>query len=374
MPARVLSLLLLSLLCTAPLAAQSSGIAIAAGTPEDQELQTISAEPDEAKKIEMFKTFVEKFASNPAAVAYGNWQLAQLYLNQGELKQALDTGDKALAAAPNNLELLASQAQTAQQMKLHSKVVEYAIRGGEVYNAIGKTRPEGMSDERFASEVDTAKHSGKPSYDYLETAALNAFASIDNPKARFGYVEKFETAFPNSRFSEQIAQYGMFSLQEMRESTRAIAYGEKLLAKNPESMATLVLLAGLYAEDQKVGNPVKAMTYAKKVLTLANAEAPDADETRKLSAGVAYSTMGYALLRQEKTTAAIPELKRGAALLKQDPGSYSTVLYRLGYAYAKLNRKAEARQVLQEAITVQGPFQQACRELLAKVNAGGPKR
>lgn len=374
MPARVLSLLLLSLLCTAPLAAQSSGIAIAAGTPEDQELQTISAEADEAKKIEMFKTFVEKFAGNPAAVAYGNWQLAQLYVNQGELKQALDAGDKALASAPNNLELLASQAQTAQQMKLHSKVVEYAIRGGEAYNAIGKTKPEGMSDERFASEVETARHSGKPSYEYLETAALNAFASIDNPKARFAYVEKFETAFPNSRFAEQIAQYGMFSLQEMRESSRAIAYGEKLLAKNPESMATLVLLAGLYAEDQKVGNPVKAMTYAKKVLALANAEAPDADETRKLSAGVAYSTMGYALLRQEKTTAAIPELKRGAALLKQDPGSYSTVLYRLGYAYAKLNRKAEARQVLQEAVKVDGPFQQACRELLAKVNAGGPKR
>ena len=373
MPARVLSLLLISLLCTAPLGAQSSGIAIAAGTPEDQELQTITAETEAAKRIEMFKAFVQKFSSNPAAVAYGNWQLAQLYVEEGELQQGLDTGDKALAAAPNNLELLASQAQTAQQMKLNAKVIEYAIRGGEAYNGIGKTKPEGMSDDRFASEVETAKHNGKPSYEYLETAALNAFASVNDPKARFAYVEQFDKAFPNSRFSEQIAQYGMFSLQEMRESARAIAYGEKLLAKNPESMATLVLLAGLYAEDQKVGNPLKAMTYAKKVLTLANAEAPDADETRKLSAGVAYSTMGYALLRQEKTTAAIPELKRGAALLKQDPGSYSTVLYRLGYAYAKLNRKAEAREVLQEAVNVNGPFQQACRELLAKVNAG-PKK
>jgi len=369
MPARMLSLLLISLLCAARLAAQSSSIAIAAGTPEDQELQTISAEQDAAKRTEMFKTFVEKFASNPAAVAYGNWQLAQLYVEEGELQQGLEAGDKALAAAPNNLELLAFQAQTAQQMKLNAKVIEYAIRGGEAYNAIGKTKPEGMSDERFTSEVQTAKLSGKPSYEYLETAGLNAFASVNDPKARFAYVEKFEQAFPNSRFSEQIAQYGMFSLQEMRESSRAIAYGEKLLAKNPDSMATLVLLAGLYAEDPKVGNPLKAMTYAKKVLTLANADAADADETRKLSAGAAYSTMGYAFLKQEKYLAAIPELKRGAALLKQDPGSYSTVLYRLGYAYAKLNRKAAARDVLQEAINVNGPFQQACRELLAKVNA-----
>src|SRR5262249_22419979 len=172
-------------------------------------------------------------------------QLAQLYVGEGQLQQGLDAGDKALAAAPTNLELLASQAQTAQQMKLYSKVIEYAIRGGEAFNAIGKTKPEGISDDRFASEVEAAKNGAKPSYEYLKTAALNAFASVTDPKARFAYVEKFEQAFPNSRFQEQIAQYGMFSLQEMRESSRAIAYGEKLLAKNPDSMATPVLLSGL---------------------------------------------------------------------------------------------------------------------------------
>jgi tetratricopeptide (TPR) repeat protein len=377
MPAKPLSLLLISFvlvaLLAAPVAAQVSSIIIPAGTPEDQELQRITGEAESDKRIEMFKAFVEKFAGNPAAVAYGNWQLAQLYVSEGNLQQGLDTGDKALAAAPSNLEILASQAQTAQQLKLNSKVIEYAIKGGEAFNGIGKTRPEGMSDERFASEAETAKQAAKPSYEYLETAALNAFAAVDNPKTRFAYVEKFDKAFPNSRFAEQIAQYAMFSLQEMRESARAIAYGERLLAKNPESLATLVLLAGLYAEDQKVGNPLKAMTYSKRVLTLANADSADADESRKLSAGVAYSTMGYALLRQEKAVAAIPELKRGAALLKQDPAAYSTVLYRLGYAYAKLNRRAEAREVLKEAVTVEGPFQQACRDLLATVNAG-PKK
>lgn len=375
MPTKLLSLLLISFLCTGPLAAQTS-IVISAGTPEDQELQLITAEADDAKRVEMFKTFVEKFSANPAAVAYGNWQLAQLYQTEGDLQQALAAGEKALAAVPNNLDILASQAQIAQQMKLHSKLIEYALRGGEAYNSIGKVKPEGVTDERFAAEVETAKQSARPSYDYLETAALNAFASVDNPKTRFTYVEKFEQSFPNSRFAEQIAQYGMFSLQEMRESGRAIAYGEKLLEKNPNSMATLVLMAGLYADDPKAGNPVKAMTYAKKVLTLANPDAPEADETRKLSAGVAYSTLGYALLKQEKAAAAIPELKRGAELLKQDAASYSTVLYRLGYAYAKLNRNAEAREVLREGATVEGPFQQACRDLLTKVSGpkAGPKK
>ena len=373
MPRKPVCFLLTSFLFTAALAAQVSSIVIAAGTPEDQDLQQITAEQDDAKRTQMFQAFVEKFSANPAAVAYGNWQLAQLYQSSGDLQQAFAAGEKALVAAPGNLELLAFQSQTAQQLKLYSKVLDYAIKGGEAFNSIGKSKPEGTSDERFASEVETKKRAAQPSYEYLETAALNAFASIDKPKTRFGYVEQFEKAFPNSRYAEQIGQYGMYSLQEMRESSRAIAYGEKLLAKNPDSLATLVLLAGLYAEDDKVGNPVKALAYAKKVITLANAESGVADESHKLSAGVAYSTMGFALLKQEKPAAAVMELKRGAELLKRDPASYSTVLYRLGYAYAKLRRNAEAREILREAMSVQGPFQQASRELLTKVNAPGKK-
>ena len=88
MPTKFLSLLLISFLCTCPLAAQTS-IVIAAGTPEDQELQLITAEADDAKRVEMFKVFVEKFSANPAAVAYGNWQLAQLYQTEGDLQKAL---------------------------------------------------------------------------------------------------------------------------------------------------------------------------------------------------------------------------------------------------------------------------------------------
>ena len=49
------------------------------------------------------------------------------------------------------------------------------------------------------------------------------------------------------------------------------------------------------------------------------------------------------------------------------------MLYRLGFAYAKLNRLNEAREVLSEAVQVQGPFQQPSRDLLAKVNSARSK-
>ncbi|MGC2195531.1 MAG: hypothetical protein WA628_12710, partial [Terriglobales bacterium] len=59
--------------------AQLDRIVIAAGTPEDQALQDISKETDAQKKIPLYEGFLQKFSSNPAAVAYGNWQISQSY-------------------------------------------------------------------------------------------------------------------------------------------------------------------------------------------------------------------------------------------------------------------------------------------------------
>jgi tetratricopeptide (TPR) repeat protein len=147
-----------------------------------------------------------------------------------------------------------------------------------------------------------------------------------------------------------------------------MVFGEKSLAANPNSLPTLLMLANAYVEDSKPGSVAKAVTYSQKVIALAKADAPDADRSRKLSAGVAHSTLGYAYMKQDKTVAAVPELKSAAALLKgQDNVVYATALYRLGYAYAKLNRKAEATDALNEAIKIPGPWQQPSRDLLEKV-------
>ena len=354
--------------------AQLDRIVIPAGTPEDQALQAITNESDAQKKISMLEEFVQKFSGNPAAVSYGNWQLAQAYSSAGDNTKALEYGDKAAAAAPGNLDILMSQVSVAQQMKNWDKVIEYAARGGEVYNSLGKKdKPANMSDAEFQSAIEQDKAAGKQSYEFLESAAFNAITSEQDGRKRMVYIEKFTPAFPASRFEEQVSQYAIYSLQQSNDSARLVSYGEKTLAANPNSLPTLILLASTYAEDPKGTNLPKAMTYARKAIELAKADAPDADRSHKLSAGIAHSTLGYALMKQEKTPAAIAELKMATALLKEDPTSYSMALYRLGYAYAKLGRLTEARQVLTEAAGIQGPVQGLSRELLVKVNSARAK-
>ena len=169
-------------------------IAIAAGTPEDKALQTISAEPDAQKKLAMYQDFVQQFSANPSAVVYGNWQIAQYYQNAGDVQKALEYGDKALAGAPTNLDILVLQAGNAQQLKDNAKVMDYAVRGGEAYNAIAKQpKLAGMSDEDFSRQVQEDKDAAKSSYEFLEAAAFNVIVDETNAKARMADIERFSS-------------------------------------------------------------------------------------------------------------------------------------------------------------------------------------
>lgn len=354
--------------------AQIARIVIAAGTDEDHALQAINNETDASKRLAMYEDFVQKFSSNPEAVAYGNWQIAQAYQATGDLQKSLDYGDKALAGSPRNLDILVSQGSTALRAKNNSKAMEYSAKGGEICQSVAKqTKPADMSDEDFARKTTDEKSAIQSSCDFLETTGFNVIASETDPKARMAEIEKFTAAYPNSKFGDQVSNYAMYTLGpgQLNDQARLVAFGEKMLANDPNSLLALLLMASYYGDS---GNSAKAITYAQRAIEIAKADAPDADKSRKLSAGAAHNTIGWAYLKQEKTTAAIPELKAAAALTKgQDDQQYARALYGLGFAYGKLNKLTEAREVLSEAVKIQGPMQAMSQDLLAKVNQARAK-
>jgi tetratricopeptide (TPR) repeat protein len=366
-----------SLLMVTRADAQIDRISIPAGTPEDHDLNAISNEQDSAKKLAMYQEFVQKYSANPSAVAYGDWQISQAYQASGDLTKALDYGDKALAGAPRNLDILVSQTSVAQQAKNNAKLISYAAKGGEVCDSLGKqAKPEGMSDEEFSRRVEDDKSASKNNCDFLESAGFNAIASETDAKNRMAEIESFSVAFPDSKFQNDVANYAMYTLGpgQLNDQARLFAYGEKTLAANPNSLPALLLLAGAYVDDPKAGGVAKAVTYSQKAIVVAKADQPDADKSRKLSGGIAHSVLGYAYIKQDKSTAAVPELKSAVVLLKgQDDQQYAIALYRLGFVYAKLNRVSESRDVLMEAVKISGPVQAMSQDLLTKVNAARAK-
>jgi len=234
--------------------AQIDKIEIAAGTDEDRALQTISNEQDAQKRLGMYQEFVQKFSANPAAVAYGDWQISQTYQTTGDLQNALDYGDKALAASPHNLDILVSQANIALQAKNNSKLMEYAVKGGEVCLAVSKeAKPEGMSDEDFAHKREDEKSSIQGNCDFFETSGVNVISTESDPKTRMDEIEKFTAAFPNSKYQDTVSSLALESLSQLKDNARLVAYGEKILSGNPNSLPALLLLANYYGDDSKPG-------------------------------------------------------------------------------------------------------------------------
>jgi len=352
---------------------QNTSIAIPAGTPEDKDLSTIANESDAQKRIVAYQEFLKTYADNKPAMAYAEWQLSQQYLAAGDTAKAMEYGNKALEAYPNNLDIILSQASVAQAMKDNGKVVDYAVQGAGVFRSIAKQpKPADMSDADWTTRISNEENSARSACDVLETSAYNAIVSEQDPNKRMSEIEKFTPAFPKSKFEDQITQLALYSLRQLNQPQRVIAYGEKTLAANPESIPTLLMMADAYAGDAK--EAAKAATYANKVLALVGPNPSSADKTKKSYAGLAYTTLGRAELNQEKLVPAVTDLKTAVGLLQDDPQDQQPALFYLGYAHAKQNHKAEAVAALEKAAAISGPYQGPANDMLAKVSAAGPPK
>jgi tetratricopeptide (TPR) repeat protein len=368
---RTLSVLICVALFSLSVWSQSTSIVIPAGTPEDKDLSAIAAESDAQKRIAAYQEFLKKYADNKPAIAYAEWQLSQQYLAAGDTAQALEYGDKAVEAYPNNLDIILSQVGVAQAMKDNSKVVDYAIQGAGVFHSIAKQpKPADVPDSEWATRISNEESSAQNAYDVLETSAYNAMTSEQDPNKRMSEIEKFTPAFPKSKFDDQITQLALYSLRQLNQPQRVIAYGEKTLATNPDSIPTLLMMADAYAGDPK--EATKAATYANKVITLVGPNPPSDDKTKRSYAGLAHTSLGRAELNQEKLVPAIADFKTAVVLLQDDPQDQQPALFYLGYAYAKQNHKADAVASLQKAAAISGPYQGPAKDMLAKVSAAGP--
>ena len=348
--------------------AQNTPIVIPAGTPEDKDLAAITAENDPQKRIAMYQEFITRYADNKAAVAYGEWQLSQQYVAAGDTGKAMEAGTKALDAYPDNLDIIMSLATVAQAMKDNSKVVDYAVQGAAVFNSIAKqSKPAEMSDADWKDKIANEENSARNDYDFLESSAYNAIVSEQDLNKRMTEIEKFTPAFPKSKFEGQVSQLALYTLRQLNQPQRLVAYGEKTLAANPDSIPTLLMMADAYAGDAKEAG--KAATYANKVLTLVGPN-PDGKE-KKSYAGLAHTTLGRAELMQEKLVPAATDLKAAVALLQDDPQDQQQALYYLGYACAKQNRRADAVAALQKAAAIDGPYQSPAKDMLAKIATAG---
>src|SRR6202030_4862463 len=106
-------------------------VSVAAGTPEDKDLEAIYAAPDGPDKIALLDKFMAEHGTGDLALL-GDQLYAQTYLAQKNYAKVYEYGDKALALDPNDFSALILLVNAANEQDVDQSIYALGIKVGAV--------------------------------------------------------------------------------------------------------------------------------------------------------------------------------------------------------------------------------------------------
>ena len=363
----------------APTRAQiGKNVGIAAGSPEDKALTEISSTADAAKRLELIQKFLTDFGNGDmAVVAYD--QFVSYYLQQKDYDKVFEYGQKLFQVDPHNFANGVNLVRAAHEKGDTAKVFEYGEKVGAIvswYKALAP--PEGTREVDWTDTKARALEQTKDNRTYVEQTLFVTAYGTQDPVARAGLLVRFANAFPDSSYANRALDIAASSYQQAQDFSKMLEVANGVLAKAPDSLGTLILLADYYSEKGEELD--KAEGYARRALdVLGTAKRPDEtteeqwQQQTSLQKGLALTSLGQLDFWRKKNVEAIENLKAAAPLLKANALLYARNQYRMGFALLNLKRMAEAKTALSEAAAVDSPYKALAQETLKRI-AAGPRR
>lgn len=373
----VLLVLILGLATTAS-AQIGKSVSVAAGTDEDKALSEIYAAPDGPPKIALLDKFMTDFGKGDLELL-GNQLYEQSYLAQKNYAKVYEYGEKALKLDPGNLSTVVNMIHGADEQGDTQKLFAYGEKAAAILNRFKSAPPPaGISPEQWPSQQKQALLDAQPDITYIQTAMVNAAFKTTAPAARAALCERYVAAFPDSPYSETVRDQIAFSYQQAQINAKMLEAAQKNLEADPNDISMLVLLADFWTDSNQQLD--KAAAYAQKALDLlAKAQKPETVTEEQwqrqvsIQKGLAYSALGQVDVIKTQNQQAVDAFKLAGPLLKSDTFSYARNLYRLGFTLAKMQKTAEARVVLTEAVSLNTPYKARAQETLDKIGGTAKK-
>ena len=372
------ALLVFVFFVAAPLHAQiGKVIIIPAGSEMDHQLAEINAATDPAQKLKLLDAFAAAHTGADAQILVDE-QYVNYYINAKQYDKAFQYGDKLFALDPDNFSNAVNMVRAANEAGDTNRLFAAGEKDSGILQRFkAQTAPAGTSPDAGKAQQEQKLESIKDNQAYIEQSLMSATFQQKDATTKAALLVRFANFFPDSPNALQALENAALVYQQAQNRPKMLEAANSVLAKDPENLGMLLLLAVDYGE--KGENLEKAEEYAKKAAVLSDtAKKPDnisdADWQKQinLQKGLALSALGQVDLQKKSNTTAVEHLTKAAPLLKANNTMYARNQNRLGFAYLNLKKTAEAKQAFTDAASVDSPYKGPAQDKLKGIAAAKP--
>jgi tetratricopeptide (TPR) repeat protein len=351
MTAAVCSLLIAA---TPAMAQIGKYVPVPAGSDADHALSEINAATDPAQKLALIDKFAGSAQGDMAIVADDTY--VNYYLAAKNYDKAFEYGDKLFALDPDNFANAVNMVRAAQEKGDSDKLFSYGAKAADILKRYkASSVPEDEKKRNLENAHDNIV--------YVQQLIFNGAYQTQDPTKRAAQLAQFAQMFPDSPYADQAMGVAAASYRQTQNTAKMLEVANGLLAKDPNNVGMLLLLADYYSEKGEQLD--KAEVDAKKATAvLADAKKPEGvtdeqwQQQVSLQKGLALSSLGQVNIQKKNNAGAVENLKQASPLLKSDAGAYARNQYRLGYALLNLKKVTDAKQAFTEAASVDSPYKQ----------------
>lgn len=371
-------------LAAAPAVAQSQRFQIDTQTPEGLLLQMAGSESDDARKIQLYEEFLQKYPAHPGK-PYALNHVVPLWLKAKAFDKVVSGVRDILAAEPDNAPAAFNALQACEERNDAACIAEWANATiAAAKKKIDSKQPEDETEaESWKAEVDFATQvTTRAEYAFYAAAVRSG-----DPQAVLQLAAGLEKANPKSQYMTLTAGRAFIALIQMKDLKRALEYAENAAAQSFANEDMLVFAADMHLSSTKDFD--KAAAYASSLVRMLPAQtAPDGmdpaawEKKKKDTLARGYWIAGIALGAREKwpdcekiLTEGLPAIQASSAAKDLLPGAY----FYLGLANYNLAGKGPKRDKARLAAAqkhwsacaqMKSPFQSRAAQNLQGLAAG----
>jgi tetratricopeptide (TPR) repeat protein len=345
-------------------------VPVPAGSDADHALSEINATTDPTQKLALIDKFAASAQGDMAIVVDDTY--VNYFLTAKNYDKAFEYGDKLFALDPDNFANAVNMVRAAQEKGDSDKLFSYGAKAADI---LKRYKASSVPEEEKKRNLENAHDN----IVYVQQLIFNGAYQTKDPAKRAAQLVQFAQMFPDSPYADQSMGVAAASYRQTQNTAKMIEVANGLLAKDPNNVGMLLLLADYYSEKGEQLD--KAEVDAKKATAaLADAKKPEGvtdeqwQQQVSLQKGLALSSLGQVNIQKKNNAAAVDNLKAASPLLKSDAGSYARNQYRLGYALLNLKKVQDAKQAFTEAASVDSPYKQPSLDKLKAMSGSAAAR